>query len=102
MVPAGQEQRRCQVGPAHTAARPRHDARPSPRRRPLDAQVVPWSGGWEVRLPLRAEQIALEKCTVVAERVTIRHNQVTDVVRVNDTIAREELQVDARRDLERT
>jgi hypothetical protein len=79
---------------------PYSSGRQRPRRRlPLEGQAVRWAGGWEVRLPLRAEHVVVDKETVIAERVTVRRGLVTDVVRVQDTVAREELRVESSGDL---
>jgi stress response protein YsnF len=49
--------------------------------------------GWTVRLPLRAEQITLEKRAVLVERVVVRTTPVEDQVRVEESIQREQLEV---------
>jgi hypothetical protein len=62
---------------------------------PLEAQIWPVeTGGWVIRLPVREERVVFDKQVVVTERVTVRRGQVADVVRVHDTVAREELRVD--------
>ena len=72
----------------------------SARSLPLEAEVQPFNGGWWVRLPVRAEQITIDKEVVVSEEVTLRTKQVEDVVRVEDTVRREELRVDSEGDVE--
>ena len=97
MEPVAPQQRWDRSRPAHTI--PEIDADWHPL--PVDAQIVPVADGWEVRVPLRAEQVAIAKQTMVAEQVTIRRNQVTEVVRVGDTVARETLTVEPSDELER-
>ena len=94
MIPAAQEQPWDQVGAAETAPRS-PQTRVRSRRLPLEGRAVPWDRGWEVRFPLRAERVVLEKQVVATERVTVRRGQVTDTVHLNETVAREELRVDA-------
>jgi hypothetical protein len=67
---------------------------------PLEAQI--WSlesGGWAIRLPVREERVIFDKQVVVTERVTVRRGQVADVVRVHDTVAREELRIESTGDV---
>jgi len=67
---------------------------------PLEAQIRPGeTGGWAIRLPVREEQVLFDKQVVVTERVTVRRGQVADVVRVQDTVAREELHIDTTGDV---
>ena len=67
---------------------------------PLEAQIWPVdAGGWAIRLPVREEQVIFDKQVVVTERVTVRRGQVADVVRVHDTVAREELHIDTSGDV---
>jgi uncharacterized protein (TIGR02271 family) len=50
--------------------------------------------GWSIRLPLRREEIVVDKRTVVGERVVIRRAAVDDVRRVEASVRREELRTD--------
>jgi hypothetical protein len=62
---------------------------------PLEARV--WStenGGWAIRLPVRAERVVFDTRVVVTDQVTICRGEVTEVVRVADTVDREVLRVD--------
>jgi len=61
---------------------------------PLDHVVERLGRGWRVRLPVRAEQVTVNKRTFVAEEVVVRARPVEDVVRVDETVRREELRVD--------
>jgi len=101
MVPAAQEQPWDQVGGADTRRWSTHRSLEPRRPLPLAAQAEPNNGGWVVRLPLRAEQVAVDRELYVAERVTVHRNQVAHTVKVHDTVAREELRVDVVGDLER-
>ncbi|GAC1318426.1 MAG: hypothetical protein NVSMB2_13230 [Chloroflexota bacterium] len=51
-------------------------------------------GGWVVRVPLRREDIQIEKRTVIAERLLIGLRQVPDVERVEAELRRERLRVE--------
>lgn len=51
--------------------------------------------GWAIRLPLRREEVRVEKRTVVAERVHIRRQAVQDVEHVTGDIRREQLRVES-------
>ena len=101
MIPAAQEQPWDQVGAAETAPRS-PQTRVRSRRLPLEGRAVPWDRGWEIRLPLRAEHVVLEKQLVATERVTVRRGQVTEAVRLDETVAREELRVGAAGEVEVT
>lgn len=52
------------------------------------------SGGWLIRVPLRREDVRLEKRTVIAERLVISRRQVQDVEQVQADVRREQLRVD--------
>ena len=73
---------------------------------PLEASVDPssgtWAGGWEIRLPLRAEQVTIEKRPVVVEEVVIRRRPLEEVVRLEDTVQLERLRLETRGDLAAT
>ena len=51
-------------------------------------------GGWMVRVPLRREDVRIEKRTVIAERLLIGQRQVRDVEHVEAELRRENLRVD--------
>lgn len=63
---------------------------------PSEARVERTDGGWSIRLPLRREEVRLEKRTVIGERLVIRRARVPDVARVQGDIKREQLRVDER------
>lgn len=52
------------------------------------------SGGWVVRVPLRREDVRLEKRTVIGERLLIGRRQVEDVEHVEADLRRERLRVE--------
>src|SRR4051812_8642581 len=97
MVPGAPEQRWDRFGSGEAAPESNDNRQPLP----VAARIAPSGSGWEVRVPLRAEQVAVQKQTMVAEQVTIRRNQIAEVVRVHDTIAREQLTVEVSDNLER-
>ncbi|HEY0584131.1 MAG TPA: DUF2382 domain-containing protein, partial [Chloroflexota bacterium] len=77
----------------------------------LEAAVERSGQSWTIRLPLRREELRVEKRTVIAERLIIRRQTVADVARVQANVRREELRVEGddrhplrgrRRDLEET
>ena len=52
------------------AANPRpEDAPPAERPLPLEVEIEPTAGGWSIRLPLRAEDITVDKRTVETGRI---------------------------------
>ena len=61
----------------------------------LDAHIERTANGWYIRLPLRREDVRIDKRTVVAERVVIRRASVEDVRRVEADLKRERLRVDS-------
>src|SRR5438067_8432092 len=67
---------------------------------PLEATGEPWGGpwgaNWSVRLPLRAEQISIEKQTVVIENVVVRRRLQREVVLQDDAVRRERLRLETR------
>ena len=69
---------------------------------PLEARIEPTAGGWSIRLPLRAEDVAVDKRTVVAETVTVRRGQVEEVIQRDETIRRERLRIETEGNLEVT
>jgi stress response protein YsnF len=62
---------------------------------PSEARIDRSESGWSIRLPVRREEVRLEKRTVVGERVVIRRARVPDVARIQGSINREELRVEA-------
>jgi stress response protein YsnF len=66
----------------------------------LEARVEPepLAGGWVVRLPVRAEDVSVEKRSVVFEEVVISTRPEHDVERIDAEVRREELVVDTDRD----
>ena len=61
---------------------------------PLEARVERAGAGWRIHLPLRAEQVRVEKHSVVAEQVVVRKRTIEDQVTVDEDLRREELDVD--------
>jgi len=53
-----------------------------------------------ISLPVRREDIRLERRVVVYEEVDVRRREVQDVEHVRDTVRREELHVQPRGDVE--
>ncbi len=100
MIPAAQEQPWDQVAPTRASGTSFRDRQRAPAPLPLEGQAVPWKGGWEVRLPVRAERIVVEKQVVAVERITVRRGRVTETVPLHETIAREELRVEPAGDVE--
>ena len=62
---------------------------------PLEARIERTAGGWSIRVPVRREEVTVDKRTVVAERVVIRRSAVEDVRHVDASLKRERLRVDA-------
>jgi len=52
------------------------------------------SGNEAIRVPLREEQVTVEKATVVTEEISIGKRQTQDTQRVSDTVRREEVRVE--------
>jgi stress response protein YsnF len=61
---------------------------------PHEAHIDRLESGWSIRLPLRCEEVRLEKRTVVGERVVIRRARVPDVARVQSSVNREQLRIE--------
>jgi hypothetical protein len=76
----------------------------APPRRvlPLECSVVSLNPGWTVRVPVRREEVSVEKRAVVVEEVVLRRRSVEEVVSREETLRREEIRVDAEGDLEVT
>ena len=69
---------------------------------PLEAHVEPARGGWTIRLPVRAEHVTVHKQPVVVEEVAVHVRHVQDLVRLEDTVRREEVRAETEGDLEIT
>ena len=67
---------------------------------PLEAEIERSTHGWVIRLPVRAEEVTVEKQSVAVERVAIRTRQVEEVVEVDETVRREQLQVETDEDVD--
>jgi len=67
---------------------------------PLEARAEPVTGGWAVRLPVRAEEIRIDRQAVVIEQVVVRAETVEEMVRLEAPVRHEELRVAAEGDLE--
>ncbi len=63
-------------------------------RLPLEARVERAGSGWRVRLPVRAEEVQVEKQSVVAEHVVVRRRTAEERARVDAALRREELDID--------
>ena len=61
---------------------------------PLEAHIETTLLGTTVRLPVRAEQVTIEKWPVVVEEVVVHTTQVEEEERLTETVRREELRVD--------
>lgn len=53
---------------------------------PLEADIQRLANGWRIRLPIRREEITIEKRTVVFEEVEIRREQVEDVAHIEEAV----------------
>jgi len=62
---------------------------------PLGGAVLPRGQGWMIRLPVRAEEVVPARELVVYERVTVRRDTIHDVERLDSSVRREVLRVDA-------
>jgi uncharacterized protein (TIGR02271 family) len=93
------EARRAEEGP-----REEQGSVDTRRRLPLEGTSEPWAGpwatSWSVRLPVRAEQIRIEKQTMVVEEVAVRRRQRREVRRLDESVRRERLQVETQGELE--
>jgi stress response protein YsnF len=85
-----------------TDIRPVYRAQPvrSGQRLPLEAQCEGGLSGWSVRLPVRAERIIVDKCAFVHEETVVRRVPRPDVMHGAQTLRREQLGVDTRRNLD--
>ena len=59
----------------------------------LDAHLERTPDGWQIRVPLRREDVQIEKRTVVGERVVVRRAAMNDVRQVSASVKREQLRV---------
>jgi len=66
-----------------------------PRVLPLGGSVVPSGLGWTIRLRVCAEEVSPAKQVVVYERVAVRRDTIHDVERLDSSVRREVLRVDA-------
>ena len=62
---------------------------------PLDAHIERTPEGWHISLPLRREEVRIDKRTVVAERVVIGRATLDDTPRVDAGVKRERVRIDA-------
>jgi uncharacterized protein (TIGR02271 family) len=62
---------------------------------PLEARIERTASGWSIRVPLRREEVVVDKRTVLAERVVIRRAAVEDVRQVEADVRRERLRVES-------
>jgi uncharacterized protein (TIGR02271 family) len=69
------------------------DVRRTPVDRPATAEEATFSGG-TIRVPLREDQVVVDKQARVVEEVEVGRRPVTHTQRVEDTVRREEVTVD--------
>ena len=81
---------------------PAEPGRPLPLEATTESWLGAWVGGWAARLPLRAEEVTIDKQTVVVEEVAVRRRQFKEVVRPSETVRREELRLETAGELEAT
>lgn len=76
----------------------------APRRSflPIDAAPERREGGYEIRLPVRAEHVTFEKRSVVRSEAVVHNRRTTETRRIAETLGREVARVDRRGDLEVT
>jgi uncharacterized protein (TIGR02271 family) len=58
------------------------------------------TGNEEIRVPVREEQVTIDKQAVVKEEVSLSKRNVSDTKRVDETVRREELRVDSEGDVD--
>lgn len=58
-------------------------------RLPIDAAPKRRDGGYEIRLPVRAEEVAVTKRTVVRSVAVVRRRTVTESEQIDETVRRE-------------
>jgi stress response protein YsnF len=63
---------------------------------PIEATVerTPDSYHWTIRLPVRREEVQIDKRTVVGERIVVHRVRVVDAARIDARLRRERLRVD--------
>ncbi|MBA3481152.1 MAG: YsnF/AvaK domain-containing protein [Pirellulales bacterium] len=72
-------------------------------RHPASGQQVSgrdMGAGQEVRIPVREEQVNVEKQVVVAEEVSIGKRRVQDTKHIDETLRKEEIKVDTKGDVD--
>jgi len=84
--------------PKHPEDRPGDGRRARSDHLPLDARVERVGSGWRVRLPVRAEQVHVEKQSFVTEQVVVLKRWTEEQASVDADLRREELDVDGDRD----
>jgi len=67
-------------------------------RRPADGSTTDESA--TIRVPVREEQVSVDKRTVVTEEINVGKRQVQDTERLSGTVRREEARVDVEGDVE--
>jgi hypothetical protein len=77
-------------------------ATPLPQRLPLGASARPHGTGWELRIPVFAEAVGLEREVVVVEEVEVSMRTVQEIVQARENVRREELQVESSGDVDAT
>jgi stress response protein YsnF len=60
----------------------------------LEATLEPAGWGLDIRLPVRAEHVTITKEVVVHERVVLWRREMSEVVRLDTTVRREELRIE--------
>lgn len=78
------------------------DMLPERLRLPLDGRIDRTPHGWNMRIPVWAEEVTVDKEIVVAEEVVVGIQPVQDVSRVAGTVRREELRIDTEGQLDET
>lgn len=71
-------------------------------RLPVFAAPTRRDGGYEIRLPVRAEEVAVTKRTVVRSVAVVRRRAVSESQRIDETVRREMPRMDATGDLDVT
>lgn len=71
-------------------------------RRPASGQPVSANelrGGQEIRIPVKEEQVSVQKQTVVAEEVSVGKRNVQDTEHIDETLRKEKIKVDKHGDV---
>jgi hypothetical protein len=66
----------------------------------LEAERQASGNALTIRLPVRAERVSVDKRAFVTEEVEVRPSRVQDVVQIEETVRREQLEVETRGDVE--